>query len=170
MSRVFSFRDLRLIPELSKYSEIELLHPILDPTVNAFLEVLGFDLNYPVVYEPSKHRDMQGKVAVGFRAVGEISLKRAFINSPLCSVDERLIAASKQDMSLTRELAQLAGRGSTFAAGENRLVSSEDFPPELIEADYDDVTSQIAQLEAIRDHIRGEERTESGARKARKDA
>lgn len=165
MSRVFSFRDLRLIPALSEYNEIELLHPSMDEKMNHFLGQLGFDLDYAILYVPAKHRDMQGKVGVGFRAVGEISINRAFITSPLCSITERLIAASYTDPSLTRELCQLMGNSISFKGSEADDTLHEDWPEDLYEPDYEEVTQQIKTLEDLRDQIRGPMHNEYGSLK-----
>jgi hypothetical protein len=163
MSRVFSFRDLQLIPELSEYNEIELLHPSMDDLVNSFLSQLGFNIHQSVLYVPALHRDMQGNVGVGFRAVGSITTSREFLNSKLCSPIERLIAASTYDMSLTKELSKLMGSSVslfTRADGED-----PDFPEELVEPDCEDISNQIAMLEALRDDIRGTPYNEWGALK-----
>lgn len=164
MSRVFSFRDLLRIPALSGLNEIQLLHPAMDSTVNAYLRELGFDLNHAILYVPAKHRDLSGKVAVGFRAVGEISDNRAFITSPLCTITERLLAAANKDPSLCRELCQLMGNSINLGDGE---ASSEevDFPDELIEGDYNAVAGEIRNLENLRDQIRGTPYDEAGALK-----
>jgi hypothetical protein len=156
MSKVLSFRDLLLLDELKGYNEIQLLHPSMDATVNKYLAEIGFDVDYGILYVPNKHRDMQGNVGVGFRAVGEISINRSFINSPACSPIERIIAASYQDPSLARELASMLGSSVNFKMEqEAELEPDEEFPPELIEPDYEEVKAQIKMLETIRDQIRG---------------
>lgn len=167
MSKVISFRDLKLIPELSHYNEIELLHRNLDETVQKYLAQIGFDTDYEVQYVPSKHRDMQGKVAVGFQAVGEISINRNFINSPLCSISERIAATGYQDPSLTRELSSMMAskndyRGLSEVDGcvedaefGDSLVSTKT-PKDEIEEDYEWVMQQIKQLEMVRDQIRSQ--------------
>lgn len=166
MSRVFSFRDLRLIPELSKFNEIQLIHPDMDKAVNKYLGQLGFDLDYAVQYVPANHRDMQGNVGVGFRAVGEISINRSFINSPLCSITERMIAAFHTDPGLARELAALMGNSISFKDTEYEGdTSEEDFPENLIEPTYNEVSQQIKALEAIRDELRGSPYNEDGSLK-----
>src|ERR1700741_2477056 len=110
MSRVFSFRDLQRIPALSGLTETQLLAIERDDLINSYLAQLGFDTNKAILYVPAKHRDLAGKAAMGYRAVGEIDPhNRTFLNSSLCLPIERLIAASKTDMSLTRELAKLMG-------------------------------------------------------------
>lgn len=165
MSRVLSFRDLRLITELSQYSEFELLDPRMDDRVNYYLKRLGFDLDYGVVYVPNKHRDMQGNVGIGFRVVGEASINRRFINSPLCSLTERLIAAAYQDVSRARELAYLLGSRIYYRDTDDDYedTSEEDFPADLIEPDCEAVMDQIKVLELMRDSIRGPYLNEAGA-------
>lgn len=157
MSRVISFRDLLLIDGLKDYNEIELLHPGMDDTLKVYLGQLGFDVDYGILYVPNKHRDMQGNVAVGFRAVGEISCNREFINSPLCSTIERIIAASYQDPSLAAELSIMYGNSINFASLHSPDVvdDNDDFPLDAIEADYEEVLGQINTLTEIRDTIRG---------------
>lgn len=153
--RTFSFRDLRLIPELKQYNELYLIRPCMDRIMFGYLGQLGFDLNYPIQYIPAKHRDMQNKVGIGFRAVGQISTNRKFINSKLCSVEERLIAASYTDLSLARHLAQLLGSSTALNSVVDIQEDDPDFPPELIEPDYESVAAQILRLEKIRDEVRG---------------
>lgn len=154
--RTLSFRDVRLIPELSKYNEIELLNPQMDSLVNSFLGRLGFDMEFEIEYVPSLHRDMQNKIAVGFQFVGEISLNRNFINSSMCSMTERLAAAAYQDPSLTRELSSMLGGNQNYYSLSE--VDAEDaglgYAEDEVEEDYEWVSLQIRQLETIRDQIR----------------
>lgn len=158
MSRVISFRDLRICPGLQHFNEIELLHPSKDALVNWHLEKLGFNTNRGVVYVPNKHRDMQGNVAVGFRAVGEIDSSSPYMSSSLCSLIERILAAAQHDISLAKEMSMMLGNSINFAAQGNEEPFEEDedeFPEELQEPDFEDVGAQIKSLEAIRDTIRG---------------
>lgn len=165
MSRVFSFRDLQRIPALSSLTEIQLLAIERDDLVNQYLGQLGFDLNKAILYVPAKHRDLAGKVAIGYRAVGDIDPHdREFLNSSLCLPIERLVAASKTDLSLTRELAKLMG--STVELKDDHAVEDDDgYPDELIEEDCDSVQEEILMLENIRDMIRGSPYNEHGALK-----
>lgn len=164
MSRVFSFRDLLLIPALAKFNEIQLLHPAMDETVNSFLVQLGFDLNHAILYVPAKHRDLQGKVAIGFRAVGEISDDRTFLTSRLCTITERLVAAAAKDPSLCRELCQLMGNSINLSDGDGPN-DENNYPDDLVESDFDNVASEIRNLEKLRDQIRGTPYDEAGALK-----
>lgn len=161
MSRVFSFRDLKLIPELSSLSEYQMLHPKNDAVVNKYLGQLGFNMNAAIQYIPAKHRDMQGNVGIGYRAVGEITQSRDFINSPLCSTIERLIAASLKDMSLTAELSKLLGNSVEFTT-EDAIDEDDSYPPEWVEPDYKKVEEQIKEMVAYRDVVRGSAHNERG--------
>lgn len=164
MSRTISFRDLKLCTSLMALSEVEMIHPSFDPVMSDILGKIGFDIDYPVVYVPSKHRDMQNKVAVGFMAVGEISLNRNFINSPLCSVTERMIAASYTDPSMTRELATLMGNRVNLKQlmDEDGEYDGEELGEEYLEPDREFVAQQIQQLADIRDALRGSMYNEAG--------
>lgn len=165
MSRVFSFRDLQRIPALSGLSEIQMLAIERDDLINQYLSTLGFDTTKAILYVPAKHRDLSGKVAVGYRAVGEIDPhNRTYLNSSVAAPIERLIAASKTDMSLTRELAKLMG--SNIELKDDGATEEDDsYPPELIEEDHEEVSEEILNLENIRDMIRGSPYNEYGALK-----
>lgn len=164
MSRIFSFRDLQLIPALSKFNEIELLQISNDALVNSYLRQLGFNVTRAILYVPAKHRDLQGNVGVGFRAVGEIRRDRGFLTSPLCTATERLIAASYYDMSLTKEIAKLLGNSVDLRSDVGDEEDSN-LTTELIEPDYKEVTLEILTLEKIRDRIRGTPYNDAGALK-----
>jgi hypothetical protein len=165
MSRTISFRDLLVCEELAHIkNEIELLHPDNDDLVADILSKIGFDVEYPVLYVPSKHRDMQNKIEVGFMAVGEISLNRSFINSPMCSITERMVAASYTDPTMTRELAGLMGHSINYKVllSEDAEYDGEELPNEMLEPDREHVAKQIKQLADIRDAIRGDMYNEAG--------
>lgn len=169
MSRVFSFRDLQRIPELSHLNEIDMLSIANDKLINSYLAVLGFNIDAAILYEPSKHRDLQNKVAVGFRAVGVITQDRAYLNSPLCTPTERMIAASFTDMSLTKELAKLSGTSSHPELTDMRVNNIGDNSSkqeyEYSEPDYEEVTKQIEFFTILRDQIRGNPYNEYGSLK-----
>jgi len=165
MSRTISFRDLMLCEELAHIkNEVELLHTSNDDLMRSLLSKIGFDVDYPVAYIPSKHRDMQNKIAVGFMAVGDISLNREFINSPMCSVTERMVAASYTDPSLTRELSNLMGNQvnlKTLMSDESEY-DGEELADDMLEPDREFVSAQIKVLESIRDDIRGSMYNDAG--------
>jgi hypothetical protein len=152
-----SFRDLQLADELKHLNEIEMLHEDNDLVMSVVLLQCGFDINKPIRYIPSKHRDLRGKIAVGFQACGEVSLSENLRHSPVMDITDRMIATAYTDPSLTREMASMMGNTVNYKA----LLEQEDIPEdeeydEPPEEDYEWVTSQIKQLEDIRKQIRGE--------------
>lgn len=164
MSRVLSFRDLQRIPALAKYTESELLGIEMDEKINKCLAALGFDVRQPILYVPTIHRDMAGKVAMGFRAVGEIDpYNREYLNSRVADPVEWLIASSKTDMSLARELSQMMGAGICWS--DDNGTENDDFPDELIEESFGADASAILILERMRDQVRGTPYNEAGALK-----
>jgi len=156
MSRVISFRDLQLCPGLQYFNEIELLHPSKDALVNWHLEKLGFNINAPIEYIPNNHRDMQGNVGIGFRAVGTVNTDSPYMKSRLATMEDRIMAAYFKDPSLAREMASMLGAGIRFTdVPDNYEPDEDDFPEDFIEPDYEDVCKELKQLEEIRDQIRG---------------
>jgi hypothetical protein len=145
-------------------NEIELLDIKNDDIMSDILSQIGFDVEYPITYVPVKHRDMRNNVAVGFMAVGDISLNRSFINSFMCSATERMIAACYSDPSLTRELGTLMGTHVNYRSllEDESEYDGEELPDEMLEPDRHAVTAQIKQLAELRDAIRGSMYNEAG--------
>ena len=163
--KTISFRDILVCEELSHIkNEIDLLSIENDEVMEKILAACGIDTQYSVLYIPSKHRDMQNKVSIGFMAVGDISINRKFINSPMCSTTERMVAASYTDPSLTRELANLMGGTVNFRSlqEESMDFEGEELPEDMLELDRVAVANQIKQLADLRDMIRGTPYNEAG--------
>lgn len=162
MSRVFSFRDLKRIPELSNFSEIELIHPRHDQTMRAYLYVLGFDIMKPIYYVPAMHRDLSNNVAIGFMAVGDIRTGAVdYLNSPLADEIERLIVIARKDMSLAVTLARMMGH-SVDLTDDSLDTEDCNLPEEYWEPTADADAATILALTVYRDSVRGDERDESG--------
>jgi hypothetical protein len=145
-------------------NEIELLDIKNDGIMSDILSKIGFDVEYPIQYVPVKHRDMQNNVAVGFMAIGDISINRAFINSFMCSTIERMIAASYRDPSLTRELGSLMGHHVNYRSllDDDADFDGEELPDDMLEPDRHEVAAQIKMLSELRDSIRGSQYNEAG--------
>lgn len=164
MARSFSLRDMKRIPALKGYSEAALVDPKMDKTVFSYLKELGFSLNHPIQYIPSKHRDLTGVVSVGYQAVGEIDKdNRDYLRSPLCTLNERIMAAAQTDMSLAFEMAQMSGQSIDLE--EVAAEDDGDFDDNLIEKDYEDVKNQIKKLQEHLDKVRKNTYNESGSAK-----
>lgn len=155
--KIISFKDLQLCTKFAGMNEIEMLALSNDDDMAWVLDQIGFDIEYPVSYIPRVHRSMQNTVALGFQAVGEINMNSSYIDSPMCTLTERMIASAYIDPSLTRELSKLMGmRVNLRALLENGTDSSnESLPEDMLEPDREYVGEQIKALEDLRDTIRG---------------
>lgn len=167
-------------PKGSFPNEVVMIHPSNDVAIAAVLEQIGYDVTQEWNYVPSKHRDMQGVVAVGYMVVGEYSRKpehRHFLDA-----NDRIILAGQQDASLGKELAGMAGRRNTYKNNDEtentrkkpndpRYYTDEQLldmgytegdeegeDPDsalYIEADWEETLRAIKLLEQIRDDVRG---------------
>jgi hypothetical protein len=157
MTKVVSFRDILLAEELAHIkNEIELLDIKNDDIVKKVLKQLAFDCEYGVAYIPTKHRDMRGKIAIGFQCVGEVTLNRDLLNSSVCDATDRLVATSHRDVGFAKELASMMGAQVDLSRDDDaEYVPEEDFDESQVEDDYEFVLKQIKQLEEVRDMVRG---------------
>lgn len=176
MSRTISFRDLLITEELSNIrNEIELLHPKHDHIVGLVLRQIGFDTCQEIEYIPSMHRDMTGKVAIGFQAVGEINTDRQY--KKFLDVHDRIVAAGLKDISLAKDMAGLMGRSYSYNKNQEELkqkrkkaFNEDDFSEEelidmgystgdneddYVEPDYKKNLAEIEQLNKIMLQVRG---------------
>lgn len=160
MSRIFSFRDLKRIEKFASLREVDMLSIEYDDSINEALGQLGFDTRAPILYVPSLHRDLAGKVEVGYRAVGEINNDPSYLNSKLCPIIERLIWAARKDPSLARELSKMMGHSVNL--DDDAAEESKDFPDVDVSENYADIQAQIELLTEIRDSIRGNPYNEFG--------
>lgn len=163
----FSLRDIKLITEFKPYNEIQLISLEMDDRMAYYLSKLGFDLDYPVSYLASNHRDLQNKVGVGFRVVGDIQINREFLTSDVCDVYTRIAATSYQDRSLTRELCQLQNSSLNYSSfnevDEEGDISHVDIAAYIDLEEEQRIGIMIKQLEDVRDAIRGSMYNEAGA-------
>lgn len=152
-----SVRDLQQFPELSKYSELDLIHPDMDSTIRPFLYILGIDTEYPIEYGAYNHRDLNNKTGIGYRLVGEIRCDAEFRKSPFCDTIDRVAITGYQDSSLTQELAQMMNHTVDFDAmdDEEGFLATEDFTTDMIEPDYEEVSAELQRMRKTIIEIRG---------------
>lgn len=176
--RNISLRDLKLADSLAHLNEVEMIHPSNDALVNSVLESIGFNTKQGVQYVASLHRDMQGKAAVGFQAIGEYNVDpkyRGFIDTI-----DRVIVAGLTDISLAKDMAELMGKRYNYKNQDEEDVKKNKKPndpryysdSELLEMGYTSgdeedeyeetepdcelITSQINALNEIKIAVRGE--------------
>ena len=171
--KAISVFDLKLIPELKDMTIFDIVHPDNDKLVNPFLEIMGFDLQYPLMYTVSQHRTLQKDVKVGFVIRGELNVNRKHLTSEWSDVYDRVVAASYTDKSLCKELCEHMNSSldySAFHAGrEDEVGKPSEFPQSLVNPDEDIITAQIRDLEAALFIIRGDQLKKDGSYKMPED-
>lgn len=149
-----SYRDILTIPEFKGIREIDLLHPSMDEKVKQYLWEMGIDTRLPIGVTANLHRDLNNKVGVGYLYCGEMRRDREYINSPWCSLVERVSIAYSKDFSLGQELVQLMNR--TFDAKALSETDEKEWEEEFqVDEDFEKNSQLIATLLAVRDSVRG---------------
>lgn len=160
MDKTISVTDLQLIPELKHLRMLDFINPDNDKVIAPYLKILGFDLEYPIAFIPSQHRNMQGRVVIAYIIAGEVEINDSFQSSSFCTPEDRQIAAGYRDMSMANDLAQ--GAASCRDYGND---SSEGFPPDQSNPDENDIMMQIKVLEDLLLNVRGNPYKQDGSRK-----
>lgn len=164
-----SITDLALIPELGKYNYMELIHPDQDDLMAKYLEMIGFDIEYPIQYIPSQHRNMQGKKVINYVVVGEVSCNRKHLNSEWADITDRIIANSYTDRGLAEDMLSLQCPSLDYSAfhegKEDTETTKEDIGSYFDREEEKRIVAQIKQLEELRDSIRGSMFNKDGSAK-----
>lgn len=168
MSRVASFRDIKYaLVSLGKapasLTEKEMLDPYWDDEINAVLASIGFDMRQAIDYVPNLHRDIQGNVGMGYRAVGTVTTDPSWLKHPLCDMVEAIIFEYRRDPGLARDMAAMSG--SYFDLTEGAGDHFEPSENEYIEPDHKKHEDEIQRLVNQRDKIRGNRYNEDGSLK-----
>ncbi len=154
-----SVTDLKLIPELSHLRMLDFINPDNDALVAPFLKVLGFDLEYPIEFVASQHRNMQGKVVIAYMIVGDVECNAAFLNSVWATHEDRMIVAGYSDLGLAEDL----GMGSTSCRDYG--TDSEGFAPDQSNPNEGEILKQIVVLQNLLLDARGNPFKQDGSRK-----
>ena len=155
-----SVSDLQLIPELSHLGEAKMISLENELLVSKYLYQLGLDTQQGYKVVALKHRNLQGKVVVGYKYSGEIRTDKGFRDSPFCTFIDRICMAHKGDVGLATELlGMLRVTGSGYG---HSFTKPEDLPPELQEDDFKDTLSMLESLEQFALALRGDCYTEYG--------
>ena len=153
------------------YNELQLLSPHMDSEVNKVLEAIGVDIEFPVEYFPAVHRDLSGKVALGFLARGDVNINRKHLTGPCGDIETLIIASAYTDTSLTESLCELSVKSPDYSALVDAGVIPQypemflTMPSSALEENWHDVEKQIEELIKVRDQIRGPAYNSSGSLK-----
>jgi len=157
-----SVTDLKLIPELSHLRMIDFINPANDMLIAPYLKMLGFDLDYPIEYVPSQHRNLQGDVVIAYRIVGDVECNDSFLSGPFATAEDRMMSRGYQDISLANDMAKHLTSGRDY--GEEGH-SEKGFPPELVMENEQVVLDQIQVLKELLIAVRGNPFKQDGSRK-----
>lgn len=158
-----SVSDLQLIPELSHLRMMDFINPAHTELIAPFLRTIGFDMDYPIIFQASQHRNLQGKIIIGYQLVGEVECNQAFLNSPWATAEDRMIAAGYRDLSLAQELANSMTLGMGYGS-DDEGEPVDGFPADLTSPDEQVVLAQIKQLNDILLAVRGNPYKQDGSR------
>lgn len=154
-----SVTDLVLIPELSHLRTLDFIDPKNAELIAPWLKLVGIDLDYPVQFIASQHRNLQGKVVISYQIVGEIEQNESFLRSPFATAEDRLIAAGYRDLSLAQEMANSMTVSMRYGDEE---ANNEGFPADQANPDEQDILTQIKQLNDMLDIVRGSQHKSDG--------
>lgn len=102
-----SARDvLKALPHYK--NEFDVISKDNDAEVYGVLDAVGFDSRRGVVYEVALHRDMSGKVAVGYRLCGEFNPDPKY--RQFHDLTERIAINGLTDPTFARELEEIRGK------------------------------------------------------------
>ena len=159
-----AFDDLLQFPSLKGYTERSLLLPSMDSKVLECCYQLGMDITKGYEYIPSKMRTLRDTIVTGYRVSGEIRLD--WRTSPLCTLTERIIISTKQDVSLTKELCNLMNSSLDYRSfTENEDCNDGYEYEEGFEDDMHSVSEELQVLQEMLDNVRGSSMGASGSMK-----
>lgn len=147
-----------------------------DEKMANYLYPLGMDVpDFPMMYLPCLHRNLQNEILMGYVVVGECRCDQAFRDSWMAGITERLMIASYSDTSLMRELAELSFKTRNmeeYLNDNDSLDFDEDralFPLDQLEPSWRENEEKIAALAKILEDIRGPQYNSAGAPKSFKE-
>lgn len=159
-----SVTDLQLFPELSHLRMLDFIDPKYDALISPFLKIVGFDLDYPVEFIASQHRNLQGKKVIAYRIVGEVECNDSFLSSGFATTEDKIIARGYNDLGLSNDMASQLTVGRDYG-GDDLGQSEKGFPPELTNEDEAEITMQIQLLTDLLTIVRGNPFKQDGSRK-----
>lgn len=157
--KTISTTDLKLVPELAHLRMIDFINPANDALIAPYLKTLGFDLDYPIEYVPSQHRNLQGQVVLAYQIVGDVDINSSFLTSSYATAEDRIIAAGYTDMSMANEMSR------SLSTSREYTGVVEGFPLELTNPDEKAIMEQITVLANLLTEVRPGMYHESGSLK-----
>lgn len=152
---VLSATDLQLASPLSHLTELQIVSPEYDHLVMPILEEMGCDLDYGICISASQHRNLQNKVVVSYTIACEVGCNWKHLSGPFGTAENRMLAASHVDASLSNEMALMQSVCNDFQS----LYSSEQVENQYLvyNEDEQEIAAKIAELNKALYEVRGEQ-------------
>ena len=93
-----STRDLKRVDKLAHLSEFELISPANQGLVEAFLFVMGIDVDRVVHIQACNHRDLSNKTGIGYSFVGHERTDKLWLSRTQSTLEARIEAARDPDL------------------------------------------------------------------------
>lgn len=163
--RSISFRSVLKIPEFNSLVEFDILAPAYDDKVSPYLFALGVDTNREVGIDASKHRDLDGKVGIGYRYFGYERTDQQWLKSGYASIQARIEA--NNDSDLKADLYDRAAEGigakgwismcSKAADNTDKATRRKSYytRDDEVEEDYEECLAMIETLTRVQEDVRG---------------
>lgn len=168
----WSLSDLQLISAFKDMSEFDMLKIENDELLQKYLYILGMDVpDFPMMFFPCIHRNLQDKIVMGYKVIGECRCDRAYKDSYMAGITERLLISAFNDTSLMKEIAELSYKVrdiEEFVNDNDSIDFDEDralFPADQLEPDWEVNEQKLKELGDILLSIRGPQYGPSGSLK-----
>jgi hypothetical protein len=150
-----SCSDILKLDDFAGMNEIQLIHPDNDEKVLNHARTAGMDICGGYEYSASQHKNMAGKVVVGYRLIGELTNTPTFRSSPFCTSEIRTLSHLRRDVSLTQEMVKLSGGCFSYGKSVEEDAESDREYESMYEPNWQVLEQQINLLNQIAVDIRG---------------
>ncbi len=152
---LISCSDILKLDDFKHLNEVQLIHPDNDEKVLNHARTAGMDITGGYCYEASQHKNMFGKVVVGYRLIGELTNAPSFRASPFCTSEIRTLSHLRRDVSLTQEMVKLSGGCFSYGKSVEADAESDREYESMYEPNWQVLEQQINLLNQIAVDIRG---------------
>jgi hypothetical protein len=162
---VLSVSDLLKLNDFAGMNEVQLIHPDNDEKVLNHARTAGMDITGGYEYSASQHKNMAGKVVVGYRLIGELTNAPSFRASPFCTSEVRTLSHLRRDVSLTQEMVKLSGGCFSYGKSVEEDAESDREYESMYEPNWQVLEQQINLLNQIAVDVRGSSMGANGGMK-----
>lgn len=152
---VLSCSDLLKLGDFAGMNEVSLIHPENDEKVLNHARTAGMDICGGYAYEASQHKNMFGKVVVGYRLIGELRSDAAFRSNPFYTTEVGTLSHLRRDVSLTQEMVKLSGGNFSYGKNVEEDAESEREYESMYEENWQAIECEITVLNQLAFDTRG---------------